>query len=75
MPRDGFPFPIRVGRENHFIGFLRGGLEFADNRFLCGCDDKIRHKTVFDIDAEASLAFGGKVTDVTLAGHDFIIGA
>ena len=70
VPGDGFPFPVRVGREVDVVIFLCIVLQFLD-QFLLALDDRVlRFKVVFDVDVESRRR---QVAHVAHAGRDIVV--
>ena len=71
VPRDGFPFAVRVRRQIDVDRVLRGGLEFAEVVAARLAFLVLRREVVFDVDAERVF---GQVADVTHRGLDDVFG-
>ena len=53
VPGDGFPFPVRVGREIDVVILLRVVLQLFDELLLPLDDRVLRFKVIFDVDVES----------------------
>ena len=55
VPRDGFPFAIRVERQVDRVHLTRGFLELAQDLFLAGNNAVLRQEILVDIHAHLGL--------------------
>ena len=69
MPADGFPLPVRVGGQEHFVRLFGGGFQFLDELFLALDADILGCVVMLHINAHLT---GGQVPDVAHAGGHFI---
>lgn len=70
VPRDGFSFAVRVGRQVDFLGLAGRGRKFGDDFALARGHFVIGDETSIDVDAKPAFATGRKIADVALRGHD-----
>ncbi len=70
VPANRLAFAVRVGRDEDFVGFLRGILQFLQD-FLPARDHFVgRLEILLDVHAQLAL---GQITDVTHRRHHLVI--